>query len=354
MNVVERYISSKSSTRNLNPLHYTVHHLLLTMASLFNDSDSQVSSLANIPPGEQEQIAMPSIYDPMAGLPADYVLRNFTNIKSLKKIAEDVLRDLEESDYQGNQWIVVLGLTQSACDRLSGDEPRLGDISYRITLDGSVGIFKVAPGWPHEGITGDFQTQLERLFGSMGVPLGDYAWRRAARYTGSISNRRKESDECLVPATRMPTGLTQGWPSMVIETGVSESLPRLRNDANWWFNYSNGLVRIVLVISVNKVLKELIIEKWQLLPPFSPNPITRAALNQIRQQLPAPMPPRVHQPAATQRSYDAQVIKITANNITGAPLVLPFLALFDRPPSGNEADIVLGLQELRYCTRLLF
>ena len=129
---------------------------------------------------------------------------------------------------------------------------------------------------------------------------------------------------------------------MVTETGVSESLPKLRNDANWWFNHSNGAVRIVLVISVNKAQKGLIVEKWQLLP----SPITRAALGQIRQELPAPLPPRLHQPAATQHSYDAQVIKITAHNITGARLVLPFLALFDRPRRENEADIVLGLQEL--------
>ena len=297
---------------------------------------------------------MPSIYDPMAGLPGDYVLQNFTNFKSLENIAEDVLKGLDKNNNQGNQWIVVLGLTQPACDRLSGDEPRLGDIPYRITLDGSVGVLKVIPGWSHEGITGDFHNQLERLFGIMGAPLDDYAWRRATSFTGSISSRRKEPDECLVPRTRMPTWSTQGWPTMVIEAGVSESLPKLRNDANWWFNHSNGAVRIVLVISVNKARKEPIVEKWQLLPPFSPNPITSAALDQIRQELPAPMPPRLHQPAATQQSYDAQVIKITANNITGAPLVLPFLALFDRPPKGNEADIVLGLQELRYCTRTLF
>lgn len=239
--------------------------------------------------------------------------------------------------------------------RLSGDEPRLGGIPYRIILDGSVGVLKVIPGWLHEGITSDFHNQLERLLGIMGVPLDDYyAWRRATSYTGSISSRRKEPDECLVPSTRIPTGSTQGWPTMVIETGVSESLPKLRNDADWWFNNSNGAVRIVLVISVNKTRKELIVEKWQLLPPLSANPTDLAALDQIRQELPAPLPPRLHQPAATQPSYDAQVIKITANNITGAPLVLPFLALFDRPPRGNEVDIVLGLQELRYCTRALF
>lgn len=165
----------------------------------------------------------------------------------------------------------------------------------------------------------------------MGVPLDDYAWSRATSYTGSISSRREEPDECLVPRTRMPTGSTQCWSTMVIETGVSESLPKLRNDASWWFNHFNGAVRIVPVLSVNKAQKELI-EKWQLLP----SPIIRAASGQIRQELPAPLPPRLHQPAATQHYYDAQVIKTTANNITGAPLVLSFLALFD-PTQGKRS-----------------
>lgn len=57
---------------------------------------------------------MPSVYDSMAGVPGDYVLQNFTNFKSLENITEDVLKDLDKNNIQGNQWIVVLGLTQPA------------------------------------------------------------------------------------------------------------------------------------------------------------------------------------------------------------------------------------------------
>ena len=56
---------------------------------------------------------------------------------------------------------------------------------------------------------------------------------------------------------------------MVIEAGVSESLSKLRNEANWWFNQSNGLVRIVLVISINSTQRKITTQRWQwqLLPP---------------------------------------------------------------------------------------
>jgi hypothetical protein len=38
---------------------------------------------------------------------------------------------------------------------------------------------------------------------------------------------------------------------MVIEAGVSESMPRLRADAAWWFVNSNGAVKVVLPIKVD-------------------------------------------------------------------------------------------------------
>jgi hypothetical protein len=48
----------------------------------------------------------------------------------------------------------------------------------------------------------------------------------------------------------------------VIEAGVSESLQRLRCDAQWWISHSSGQVRIILLIKVNKARKHVMIEKW--------------------------------------------------------------------------------------------
>ncbi|OJJ45796.1 hypothetical protein ASPZODRAFT_528370 [Penicilliopsis zonata CBS 506.65] len=298
---------------------------------------------------------MSSLYEIMAGLPEGYVLRTYASLKVLEMTAKEVRDKLEHNDQEGNQYIVILGLSKQAAERLGGDPPRLGDVVYRFTLDGSTGVLKVVPSWPHERVTGDFNLQLSALFTTAGVPLGDFGWARSMRYPGTSSDRQKEADECLVPATRMPTGQTEGWPTLVFETGVSESLSRLRNDARWWFNNSKGAVRIVLVISIKRSgNKEVTIEKWQLLPPGAPQPVTRAVIDSFRYIHPAPMPPLVHQPAVSQHPYDAQVIKITQNSVTGGPLVLPFRALMDRPPQGQERDIVLHDQELRFCSRSVF
>lgn len=46
-----------------------------------------------------------------------------------------MLNNLNDIANQGNQYIVVAGLTKSARDQLEGDEPHLGDIGYRMTLE---------------------------------------------------------------------------------------------------------------------------------------------------------------------------------------------------------------------------
>ncbi|KAJ6099287.1 hypothetical protein N7467_000822 [Penicillium canescens] len=51
------------------------------------------------------------------------------------------------------------------------------------------------------------------------------------------------------------------------------------------------------------------------------------------------MPPLTRQPAQTQMSYCSQEVTVTPNSVVGAPLVLPFEALFSRAPIFPETDI---------------
>ncbi|KAJ5487327.1 hypothetical protein N7530_001627 [Penicillium desertorum] len=72
------------------------------------------------------------------------------------------------------------------------------------------------------------------------------------------------------------------------------------------------------------------------------------------------MPPLIGQPAQLQQAYCADMVDVTASSIagmpnvvTGAPMVLPFIAIQDRPPGPGEGDIVLGRQEFDEITDLL-
>ena len=164
-------------------------------------------------------------------------------------------------------------------------------------------------------------------------------------HPGTYSRKGKQPDQCFWPVTRQPTGgQLREWPTLVIETGVSESLPKLREDALWWFQNSNGDVRIVLLLSINKNQRTALLEKWQLAPTNTPQPMTRITPNRLRQQVPPPMPPLVRQ---IQQPFAHQEIQLTQTTMTGGPLVLPFEALFCRPPQGTEVDITLAQQELQ-------
>lgn len=51
------------------------------------------------------------------------------------------------------------------------------------------------------------------------------------------------------------------------------------------------------------------------------------------------MPPLVAQAAVNQRCFSAQEVTVDRNGVTGAPMVLPFSALFDTAPGPNETDV---------------
>ena len=180
----------------------------------------------------------------------------------------------------------------------------------------------------------------------MGVPKLQMAWGNTTTHPGTHSRNSKQPDQCFSPGPRQPTGGQLSWPTLVIETGVTESLPKLEEDVQWWFQNSNGDVQIVLVLSINKSQRTALLQKWQLAPVNTPQPMTRAVLNRLRRQVPPPMPPLLQQMPRSQQPYIRQEIQMTQTTMTGGPLVLPFEALFCRPPQGTETDITLNQQEL--------
>lgn len=112
---------------------------------------------------------------------------------------------------------------------------------------------------------------------------------------------------------------------------MSESLPRLRADAQWWFTNSSGETRIVLVIGIPKISRTIIVEKWQLTPAG---------------------------PDSFQQAYCAQEVNISVDDAgvvtASAPLVIPFYALMDRNPMGNEGDVDMNVNVLMTWARYLF
>jgi hypothetical protein len=242
----------------------------------------------------------------------------------------------------GNQWLLVLGLSPTDLERLCEDHSILG-VNYRIMWEQSNALIKVIPSAYHEHITSRITQHIDRQLGAMGVPETDCDWARATKFPPCAPNstltpiRGKEGDEGLIPPGRMinQQGI-YGWPTLVVETGVWESLGRLRADADWWFTHSEGDVRFVLLTAKKPTM--IYFELWQLAPSNSPRPLTRQYIQTLRSQN-VNMPPLSRQPAQIQKSYCSQEVTVTPNSVVGAPLVLPFEALFSRAPIFPERDI---------------
>ncbi|KAE8361225.1 hypothetical protein BDV27DRAFT_160897 [Aspergillus caelatus] len=298
-----------------------------------------------MPPTSRNEFFLTGEYRLTAGIESLCITRTFTRISNLARDATIIFDSLNANDFSGNQWILIPGLTQKAIDRLDSEKDCLNGVSFRFEWDGARGLIKVMPGAGHEMPTNDFTLVVFGALRAMGLYWEDIRWGGATRYRSHVGNKGKEGDQIFLPRHRQPVqGQIQDWPTLVIETGVSESLPKLQEDAKWWFNNSSGRIRIVILISLKRT--KMLFQKWQLVPPNAPTPITRQYISSLRQQSPN-MPPSVNQPATIQTLYMDQEVTVTPNAVIGAPMVLPFQALMDRAPAFNETDISITAQHFR-------
>jgi hypothetical protein len=84
----------------------------------------------------------------------------------------------------------------------------------------------------------------------------------SARF-GCRGGRSKKADIGYIPCSRQ---VEDDWPSFVIEAGVSESLFMLRSDAAFWITNSDGRTCIVIVLSVDRRDRRILVERWEEVP----------------------------------------------------------------------------------------
>lgn len=146
----------------------------------------------------------------------------------------------------------MLGLSKYAIAKLANEADALGGIGFRFGYEDSVGLVKVIPSAGHEIATAISRGTLMKNF--------EWAW----AYQPTSGPQPRPIKQPPAPGRNNPTSAyfpgptanpTNGWPTFVLETGVSELLPHLRQDASWWFANSRRQTRIVLVILVKKKKK---------------------------------------------------------------------------------------------------
>jgi hypothetical protein len=146
--------------------------------------------------------------------------------------------------------------------------------------------------------------------------------------TFKTSRMSKEGDSAFRPRSILPR--ETDWPTIVIESGWSESLTKLRQDAYRWLKDSRGDVKIVLLFSIGRTARTMIMEKWESLPVLAnpPVPANRPATRSMTA-------------AGAQTPTQIQTITIDSNSntVNGAPLTLEFRKIFLRqaiPPLEHD------------------
>jgi hypothetical protein len=201
------------------------------------------------------------------------------------------------------------------------------------------------PSAVHERAHGNLATDMIEKVVLMGMRARELDFVGASRFRGRRSS--KEGDSAYRPHSSRPN--ETDWPTIVIESGVSESLRLLRFDASWWLTESGSDVKIVLIISIQRpqnAQSRIRIEKWQhapsrrLLPLRTPN---NNANNLIRQ-----LPTKVQAITIVSNTVTGGPLPITGGpfTITGAPLVLEFDKIFLRPAVLPETNITFSVQDL--------
>ena len=155
---------------------------------------------------------------------------------SYKKFKEDLQR-CEDAFFSGagKQCLAFGDVQQSSMRQIERRCSRSELPAFRLLYDAAVEglIIKLRSGAVHEAASVGFHNMFRDKLVSLGVvktlrPLG------ATQY-GAPGGRSKEADMAYSPTTRV---LGTNWPSVIIEVGVSKSLPQLRTDAHFWLTQS--------------------------------------------------------------------------------------------------------------------
>ena len=199
------------------------------------------------------------------------------------------------------------------------------DRGVRLThyVDWDILILKV-PRAKHERSHRNFSKKLSIRAAGMGLEDEFDGLGATTFKTPRVS---KEGDSAFKPLSIRPR--EADWPTIVLESGWSESLTRLRRDARIWLENSGGDVKIVLLFSIGRTARTMMIEKWENRPVPTNRPATRSSTTQTPTQI------------------QAITIDSNSNTVNGAPLTLEFEKIFLRqavPPL--EHDFTFTAQDL--------
>lgn len=235
---------------------------------------------------------------------------------------EQFLRDYDDNPiWDKSECFILTGVTQQVFNTVF-DDAESGACSAWSSYDTELQLLLVEmTSTTHSIASRTFNMILMDAIEPMGMKrslcqLGD------AKYKADIGG--KQPDEAWRPR-RVPRELSGTWPSVVLEVALSETKAKLQRDIRFWHHASEGGVKVVLTLCIDRSRPEIVIEQWEA------NGISRCE--------------------RTQRIVMSKTRRGTL--ITGGPLIIDFAKLFLRQPNlPREQDINIDgaeLEELASC-----
>jgi hypothetical protein len=273
-------------------------------------------------------IASSAGIDPFEGLEGSRII-HYSRLQAFSQALQELKTALSDGKTT-NQFLIVRGVDEKTMNHI--EKCSYKGVRCEWHEDLQLLIVKVPTG-AHEAATGEFSAIIIEAVGPglMGLNRHERSVLNSTTFRAPSGTPRKEPDWAM--KTRIVRPNSEDFPTIVVETGFSESLARLRNDARLWFSISNNAIQIVILIAIKAARREIIFEMW-----------TVAAV-------PAGRRTTRHTPAQVPQPAQSITISETAPNtyaITAgtAPLILEFDKLFLRQPVRQEHDIIYTQTDL--------
>ncbi|RAH50704.1 uncharacterized protein BO95DRAFT_159917 [Aspergillus brunneoviolaceus CBS 621.78] len=318
--------------------YHSAPKMLSRSTTTGNDESTPITELSSSRSSAAESMRItpdpvpPSTVLAMTGQYPPQTYRGLQDLNREIVALQDRLRQRDANQYLSFKHV-------SAADLHSLEESRdqlLGAVRLTYFPDIETLLIKV-PTLHHEKAHRSFAEETVTALTNMGVRVMEREPTGAGRYTARSASR-KEADSSYRNGLLRPTGTD--WPHFVIESGLSESLFRLRQDVNWWIANSGGSVLLVLLLKVSRSDQTLTIEKY--FP--QRQPVTRARVAAGGSGF---IPQRITK----------TVVKVgtTPPSVQGPPVVLEFNRVIGRQPvAPRERDVVFAHATLIELALMIF
>ena len=263
--------------------------------------------------------------------------RLWSNLKQLRSIISNQVDHLK-AGHTTDQYIALRNVTRRDMDQINRNRSTLGHhVKFGYYINDKALIIKLMPSLAHDLAHRLLASEIEQACRGMGVPRRTLVQPGLTTCSAVNKSSSKEADSAFIPLPARADW--PAYPTLIIDSGTPDSLPRLRDDARWWLVASEGQVKIALLVAIDLPAKTIAIEKW----------VDTAA--GTRSEPRSSGPPRHHQSAFAPACVATIKVVPKAGNpastetsftVTGCPMALEFDQVFLRPPVGSEGDILIG------------